>query len=60
VIISRTIRWFGHATSIGVVRNVYETLVGKPERKTSFMIPMITAGDNIKFGLNETGCQGVE
>jgi hypothetical protein len=31
---SRRMRWAGHVTQMGVKRNVYKILVGKPEEKT--------------------------
>jgi hypothetical protein len=33
IIKSRRMRWVGHVACVGVMRNVYKILVGKPARK---------------------------
>jgi hypothetical protein len=49
---SRT-RWAGHVVRIGEVRNAYEVMVGKPERKKLFRIPRRTSEDNIRMDPRE-------
>jgi hypothetical protein len=39
VIKSRRMRWNGHVTRMGEIRNIYKVLVGKPEEKRSFGRP---------------------
>jgi hypothetical protein len=55
MIISRRMRWAGHATCIGEKRNAYRILVGKQERKRPLGRPRCRREDNIKTDLRETG-----
>jgi hypothetical protein len=52
---SRTIRWLGHVARIGHIRNEYNKLVGKPERKRPFGRPRRRWEDNIRMGLRDIG-----
>jgi hypothetical protein len=54
IIKSRRMRWTGHVARMGERRNVYKTLVGKPEGKRPLGI------DNIKMDLLEIGLGGVD
>jgi hypothetical protein len=45
---SRGIRWAGHVTRMGEVRNVYKILVGKPEGKRPFGKPRCRWEHNTK------------
>ena len=51
VINSRIMRWTGHVARIGVRREVYRVLVGKPERKSPLWRPRRRWDDNIKMDL---------
>jgi hypothetical protein len=55
-IISRRMRWVGHATRMGEGRNVYRVLVGKPKRKRPLERPRHRWEDRIKMDLREIGC----
>jgi len=55
VINSRIMRWAGHVARIGVRREVYRVLVGKPERKRPLGRPRRRWEDNIKMDLQEVG-----
>jgi hypothetical protein len=57
---SRRMRWVGHVVHMGEMRNVYNTLVGKPEGKTSLRRPRHRWEDNIKINLMEIGLEGVD
>jgi len=39
---------------------VYRVLVGKPERKRPLGRPRRRCEDNIKMGLQEVGCRGID
>jgi hypothetical protein len=60
VIKSRRIRWAEHVACMGVVRNVYEFLVGKPEGRRPLVRPRRRREDNIRLVLRETGWEGVD
>jgi hypothetical protein len=46
-------RWVGHAVCMGVVRNSYNILAGKPEEKTHLGRPGRRWEDNIKVEFKE-------
>jgi hypothetical protein len=49
-------RWSGHVTRIGAMRNAYSTLVGKPEGKNRLVgRSSCRWEDNIKTGPREVG-----
>jgi hypothetical protein len=60
VIRSRRMRWAGHVARIGEKRGVYRVLVGKPEGKRPCRRPRLRWEDNIKMGLQEVECGGVD
>ena len=62
VIKSRKIRWAEHVARIGKRRVVrlYRVLVGKPEGKRPLRRSRRGWEDNIKMGLQEVGCWGVD
>jgi hypothetical protein len=53
VIKSRRMRWAGHIAHIGVMRNVYNILVRKPEKKRPLRRPKHRWEDNIRLNLKE-------
>ena len=56
----RKMRLIGHIARMGERRNIYNVLVGKPEGKRSFGRPRRRWEDNIKMGLQEVGCRGMD
>jgi hypothetical protein len=60
VIKSRRMRWAGHVARMGERRSVYGVLVGKTEGKRPLGRPRRRWEDNIKIGLQEVGCGGVD
>jgi len=52
--------WAGHVACIGESRGVYRVLVGKPEGKRPLGRPRRRWKDNIKMGLQEVRCEGVD
>jgi hypothetical protein len=52
---SRRMRWAGHVARMGVKRNAYRILVGKPEGKRPLGRPRRRWVDNIKTDLREIG-----
>ena len=60
VIKSRIMRWAVHVACMGERRGVYRVLVGKPEGKRPFGRPRLRWEDNIKMGLREVGCGGMD
>jgi len=46
-------RWAGHVTHMGKMRNVYKILVRKPEGKRPLGIPGYRWQDNIKIDLEK-------
>jgi hypothetical protein len=57
---SRTMRWAGHVTRMGEMRNAYSILVGKPEWKRPFGTPRRRWEDNIRMDLREIGWEVLE
>jgi len=53
-------RWAGHVACLGERRGVNRVLVGKPEGKRPFGRPRRRWEDNIKMGLQEVGCGGMD
>jgi hypothetical protein len=60
IIKSRRMRWVGHVARMGVKRNVYRFLVGKPEGKRPLGRPRQRWIDNIKMDLLEIGLSVVD
>jgi hypothetical protein len=52
---SRRMKWAGHVVHMGVGRNVYRVLVGKPEGKRPLERPRRRWEDGIKMDLREIG-----
>jgi len=50
----------GTLASKGERRGVYRVLVGKPEGKRPFGRPRLRWENNIKMGLQEVGCGGMD
>jgi hypothetical protein len=50
----------GACSSDGEGRDVYRVLVGKPEGKKPVGRPRLRWEDNIKMGLQEVGCGGMD
>jgi hypothetical protein len=57
---SRRMRWAGHVARMGVTRNAYRILVGKPEGKRPLGRPRRRWVDNIKMYLTEIEWDGVD
>jgi hypothetical protein len=55
---SRRMRWAGHVARMGVGRNVYRVLVGKPEGKRLLERPRRNWDDGIKTDLGKIGWGG--
>jgi hypothetical protein len=55
VIKARRMRWTGHVTCMGEVRDVYNILVGRPEGRRPLGGPRRRWEDNIKLDLREIG-----
>jgi hypothetical protein len=53
-------KWAGHAARMGVKRNAYRILMGKPEGKRPLGTPRYRWVDNVKMDLRETGWGGVD
>jgi hypothetical protein len=60
VIKSRKFILMGHVARMGEMRNAYNILVGKPEEKIPLGRPRHRWEDNIRMGLRETECKGVD
>jgi hypothetical protein len=60
IIKSRRMRWAGHVARMGKKRNVYRSLVGKPEGKIPLGRPRRRWIDNIKMDLSEIGVNVVD
>jgi hypothetical protein len=56
----RMMRWAAHVALIRAIRNAYNILVGKPERKEPFGRPRHRWGDNIRTDLKEIWWEGVD
>jgi hypothetical protein len=55
----KDMRWSGHVTHMGEMRNAYSILVGKPEGKRPLGRPR-HRWEDIKMDLRETGWEGVD
>jgi hypothetical protein len=53
-------RWAGHVVRMGKGRGLYGVLVGKPEGQWQLGRPRRRWEDNIKMGLQEVGCEGMD
>jgi len=53
-------RWAGYVARMGERRAVYSVLVGKPEGKTPLGRASYRWEDNVKMGLQEVGCGGMD
>jgi hypothetical protein len=60
VIKARRMRWAGHVARVGVVRNAYSILVGRPEGRRPLGRPRHRWQDNIKMDLKEIGFGDVD
>jgi hypothetical protein len=60
IIKSRRTRWAGHVARMGIRRNVYRILVGRPEGKRPLGRPRRRRLDNIKMDFRETGWGGMD
>ena len=60
VVKSRRMRWAGHVARMGERRDVYRVLVGKPEGKRPLGRTRHRWEDNIKMGLQEVLCGGMD
>jgi len=49
----------GHAAHMGVMRNAYTLLIGKPEGKRPLRRPRCRWGDNIRMDFMDIGWEGV-
>jgi hypothetical protein len=57
---TRRIRWAGHVTCPGDMRNGFRILAGKPERKRPLGRQRNRYEVNIKINLKEIGCEDVD
>jgi len=53
-------KWAGHVARMGEGKGLYWVLVGKPEGKRPLGIPRRRWEDNIRMGLQELVCVGVD
>jgi hypothetical protein len=60
VIESRRMRWAGHATRTGWIRNAYRIPVGKPEGKRPLGRTRYGWEDNIRIDVREIVWEGVD
>ena len=60
VIKSRRMRWVGYVARMGERRGVYKVLVRKPEGKRPPGRARHRWEDNIKMGLQEVRCRGID
>ena len=60
VIKLRRIRWAGHLAHMGKRRGVHRVLVREHEEKRPLGRPRHRWEDNIKMGLQEVGCKGMD
>jgi hypothetical protein len=60
VIISRKMRWAGHAAHMGKMENAYSISVGRPERKRPLRRPRHRWEDNVRMDLREIGWEGAD
>ena len=52
--------WAGYVARMGLRRDIYRVLVGKPEGKRPFGRPRRRWEVNIKMDLQEVGCEGMD
>jgi hypothetical protein len=52
-------RWAGHVACLEEMENVYNILVGEPERKTELGRPTRRWEDNIRIDVREIGWESV-
>jgi len=52
--------WAGHVACMGERRGLYRVLVGKPEGKRPLGRPRHRWKDNIKMGIQEVECGGMD
>jgi hypothetical protein len=57
---SERMRWAGHVAGVVEKRNSYRLLVGKPEGKRPQRRSGLRCVDNVKMGLREIGCGGMD
>jgi hypothetical protein len=57
---SRKMRWVVHVARMGVKRNAYRILVGKPEGKRPLGSPRRRWEDNIRMDIREIGWGGMD
>jgi hypothetical protein len=57
---SRRMRWMGRVALMGLMRNLYEIFVGKPEWKRPLRRPRSGGEDNIRMDPREVGWEGVD
>jgi hypothetical protein len=57
---SRRMRWVGYVACMGDMRNLYNSLVGKPEVKKLLRRARHRWEDNIRMDFRETGWEGVD
>jgi hypothetical protein len=57
---SRRMRWAGHVSRMGEMRNAYRILVGKPEGRRPLGRPRRKWVDNMKMVLREIGWDDVD
>jgi hypothetical protein len=55
VIKARKMRWAGHVARMGEVRDAYNILIGRPERRRPLGRPRRRWENNIKMDLREIG-----
>jgi hypothetical protein len=60
VIKSRRLRWAGYVARMGEGRGVYRDLLGKSEGKRPLGRPRRRWDYNIRMGLQEVGCRGMD
>jgi hypothetical protein len=60
VIISRRMIWAGHAARMGGIRNAFNILVRKRERKSSLGTRRHRREDNIEMDLKDTRWEGLD
>jgi hypothetical protein len=60
IIKSRRMRWVGHVEKMGEKRNMYRSLIGKPEGKRPLGRARSRWVDNFKMDLVKTGWCGMD
>jgi hypothetical protein len=56
----RRVKWVGHVTCMGEMRNAYRISVGKPEGKRPLGRPRRRWEDNTRMDIREIGWGGVD